>query len=102
MIRRPPRSTLFPYTTLFRSNGANHTGVITFGDLDLWTFSASAGDYINLRIGTASFFATLLLYGPDGALVKIARAHVRTPVLPIARMPSTTCTITLLVSSSRN
>src|SRR5437667_2509180 len=23
MIRRPPRSTLFPYTTLFRSNGAH-------------------------------------------------------------------------------
>src|SRR2546430_13017531 len=23
MIRRPPRSTLFPYTTLFRSNNAN-------------------------------------------------------------------------------
>src|SRR2546425_3900749 len=23
MIRRPPRSTLFPYTTLFRSAGAN-------------------------------------------------------------------------------
>src|SRR3989454_11238942 len=23
MIRRPPRSTLFPYTTLFRSNGLN-------------------------------------------------------------------------------
>src|SRR3712207_8857481 len=24
MIRRPPRSTLFPYTTLFRSRGAIH------------------------------------------------------------------------------
>src|SRR5256885_10739232 len=24
MIRRPPRSTLFPYTTLFRSSTANH------------------------------------------------------------------------------
>src|SRR2546427_3705887 len=24
MIRRPPRSTLFPYTTLFRSNLAQH------------------------------------------------------------------------------
>src|SRR3989442_5047703 len=24
MIRRPPRSTLFPYTTLFRSNGLEH------------------------------------------------------------------------------
>src|SRR5256885_11341028 len=26
MIRRPPRSTLFPYTTLFRSGGAWQTG----------------------------------------------------------------------------
>src|SRR5690349_25175353 len=25
MIRRPPRSTLFPYTTLFRSHHLNHT-----------------------------------------------------------------------------
>src|SRR3712207_7260049 len=25
MIRRPPRSTLFPYTTLFRSSGKFHT-----------------------------------------------------------------------------
>src|SRR3712207_7375900 len=27
MIRRPPRSTLFPYTTLFRSGGASWTDV---------------------------------------------------------------------------
>src|SRR3989475_7276971 len=27
MIRRPPRSTLFPYTTLFRSRGAEQRGV---------------------------------------------------------------------------
>src|SRR2546426_12443936 len=26
MIRRPPRSTLFPYTTLFRSHGADRGG----------------------------------------------------------------------------
>src|SRR5437899_4506011 len=26
MIRRPPRSTLFPYTTLFRSAGSPHCG----------------------------------------------------------------------------
>src|SRR2546429_6790102 len=26
MIRRPPRSTLFPYTTLFRSNGVGGRG----------------------------------------------------------------------------
>src|SRR3712207_9472246 len=28
MIRRPPRSTLFPYTTLFRSDRANSTGYL--------------------------------------------------------------------------
>src|SRR5690625_5717221 len=27
MIRRPPRSTLFPYTTLFRSGGADVAGL---------------------------------------------------------------------------
>src|SRR5689334_24497046 len=27
MIRRPPRSTLFPYTTLFRSRPAAHRGI---------------------------------------------------------------------------
>src|SRR2546430_10372593 len=31
MIRRPPRSTLFPYTTLFRSHPAPLAG--TFGDI---------------------------------------------------------------------
>src|SRR5256885_13177997 len=30
MIRRPPRSTLFPYPTLFRSGGADRVG--TFAD----------------------------------------------------------------------
>src|ERR1051325_2302493 len=36
MIRRPPRSTLFPYTTLFRSGGAQRVGAGTFGgDLDV-------------------------------------------------------------------
>src|SRR3712207_9497983 len=30
MIRRPPRSTLFPYTTLFRSDGAMFSGYNKF------------------------------------------------------------------------
>src|SRR5687768_18054367 len=29
MLRRPPRSTLFPYTTLFRSVGPRLTAIIT-------------------------------------------------------------------------
>src|SRR5260370_12662300 len=31
MIRRPPRSTLFPYTTLFRSVPLEHVGVVQLG-----------------------------------------------------------------------
>src|SRR2546430_12336032 len=34
MIRRPPRSTLFPYTTLFRSALAPAGGRLRFGGLD--------------------------------------------------------------------
>src|SRR5689334_24554324 len=30
MLRRPPRSTLFPYTTLFRSLDLPHSGVVQF------------------------------------------------------------------------
>src|SRR2546422_8251539 len=33
MIRRPPRSTLFPYTTLFRSNPALEGVLLTAGEI---------------------------------------------------------------------
>src|SRR2546429_6760404 len=48
MIRRPPRSTLFPYTTLFRSRLA--TWNLT-GDLHLrrWRLAASAGEGDRIR-----------------------------------------------------
>src|SRR3989442_6801240 len=35
MIRRPPRSTLFPYTTLFRSLGIGHAHLTRFDFDDL-------------------------------------------------------------------
>src|SRR2546430_10213947 len=35
MIRRPPRSTLFPYTTLFRSRGGAHVEADAAGHLHL-------------------------------------------------------------------
>src|SRR5256885_12093265 len=45
MIRRPPRSTLFPYTTLFRSASGAHTVTITstdtFGNATVLTRSFS-------------------------------------------------------------
>ena len=50
MIRRPPRSTLFPYTTLFRSGGG-------------------VGIYVGGADGHAEFHAGQLLFARDGALV---------------------------------
>src|SRR5258707_4297174 len=34
MIRRPPRSTLFPYTTLFRSSQAGEAGILSTEELE--------------------------------------------------------------------
>src|SRR5256885_10553789 len=46
MIRRPPRSTLFPYTTLFRSPKSVRSPVITTacGGLRRWAYSAGRSE----------------------------------------------------------
>src|SRR4051812_26413108 len=43
MIRRPPRSTLFPYTTLFRSLLRPPAGVPTLATGDVFVADAEAG-----------------------------------------------------------
>src|SRR3712207_7449068 len=40
MIRRPPRSTLFPYTTLFRSGVPFRTDVYVVGEHLIWGATA--------------------------------------------------------------
>src|SRR5256884_9551815 len=45
MIRRPPRSTLFPYTTLFRSQGAVAAGILGCGSVVLGS-SEAAGRFL--------------------------------------------------------
>src|SRR2546422_5489181 len=55
MIRRPPRSTLFPYTTLFRSPGVTLTlterrtgarrSFTTFSDGGFYVLGVKPGDY---------------------------------------------------------
>src|SRR3712207_7736960 len=42
MIRRPPRSTLFPYTTLFRSNSSDHSATYSSSDLPADSSSPAA------------------------------------------------------------
>src|SRR2546422_5255157 len=56
MIRRPPRSTLFPYTTLFRSHHADSFALIRKGMVDVTVMGAyevaENGDFANWRIPT--------------------------------------------------
>src|SRR2546422_7145006 len=51
MIRRPPRSTLFPYTTLFRS-------LIGFGRRRMDVSPQELKDYVTYQVGALQGFAT--------------------------------------------
>src|SRR2546427_2873537 len=56
MIRRPPRSTLFPYTTLFRSDvlaGLGHGAVSGRAHQDGAVHLSSAGDHVLDVVGVA-------------------------------------------------
>ncbi len=52
------------------TNAANHTGAVTIGDLDTWTFDATAGDSIMLGIGetgaSTDFSPWIRLKSPTG------------------------------------
>jgi hypothetical protein len=56
------------------TNGVMHIGTIDVGDLDVWTFSAIAGENITLRMGEltngSALTPALWLYGPNGALLE--------------------------------
>src|SRR2546430_4210101 len=74
MIRRPPRSTLFPYTTLFRSAKTVGTGMV---DLQVVTpFVIMAGlvgaivwDLITWYFGLPSSSSHALMGGYSGAAI---------------------------------
>src|SRR3712207_8632961 len=96
MIRRPPRSTLFPYTTLFRSSSAldaygrvgapvswvlgNHDKerqVTRFGGGEVGTARARAAALLTLALpGSAYLYAGDELGLPQAHVPEIGRAHV--------------------------
>src|SRR2546425_10245841 len=74
MIRRPPRSTLFPYTTLFRSEG-------TIGTVGSYTPAPSPGKYRGAGVGPSpaySYSACVALVDVDPAtgIVRVPRVWI--------------------------
>src|SRR2546430_6538320 len=60
MIRRPPRSTLFPYTTLFRSANAHTAGGEVHVEPErLGERGATVGHHAHLAAGSATFTKAL-------------------------------------------
>src|SRR2546430_9531841 len=88
MIRRPPRSTLFPYTTLFRSAQVDVEGV---------GHPVAAGAALDVPLGVqgaedvAGAQHLVRLVREETQVVQagqIGRAHVWTPVTVKYRMPA--------------
>src|SRR5260370_1447809 len=80
MIRRPPRSTLFPYTTLFRSGFPPAVLLVT---LKITVQLLLAGIVIPLKLRAVA---------PG---LKIGRAHALTPLTPASRTPPLSCSKTV-------
>src|SRR3712207_9516273 len=92
MIRRPPRSTLFPYTTLFRSVGGA-VGAEFGGRPTLLTYTAApgesdvrAGEEVTVllrwdRAPAGGEQAVVALAGPDGRALVQDRSEEHTSEL---------------------
>src|SRR5256885_10200812 len=87
MIRRPPRSTLFPYTTLFRSRvGAEESGAASF---DLLVSAARCGatgsgseepaSELQSPCNAASLTPLVTLYAREGQAVVCPLLRGRSP-----------------------
>src|SRR2546426_3906835 len=74
MIRRPPRSTLFPYTTLFRSRGEKSQRLVQFltskaGNSVTLAATERAGDAGQLAAkAVADGFGCIVAAGGDGTI----------------------------------
>src|SRR5258706_2426471 len=79
MIRRPPRSTLFPYTTLFRSGSYNNVHKLTFtGSANVTGTGTWGNDVLTANAGNDSLVGnggndTFVIGGRNNTLLSSSR-----------------------------
>src|SRR2546422_4499045 len=62
MIRRPPRSTLFPYTTLFRSRYIIHDAVAQEVDRETFFHTRESGDRKSTRLNSSHGYISYAVF----------------------------------------
>src|SRR5947209_16689285 len=98
MRARPPKPTLFPYTTLFRSSdGRLDRGQVAGDEAEVARIVGMHLEDVRLAgLAGGGEIVEPGVHGRPSSAVRehermvreIGRAHVRTPVTPISRMPS--------------
>src|SRR5256885_12702138 len=88
MIRRPPRSTLFPYTTLFRSDG------YTLGTADSGTLAFNPAMYARLSYDAGKDFSYI---GGLGRMPLVLAVHPSFPDRKSTRLNSSHLVISYAV-----
>src|SRR3712207_7869059 len=75
MIRRPPRSTLFPYTTLFRSGSGKSTvaGLLAARGARIVDADRIAREVV--EPGTPGLDAVVAAFGPDRKSTRLNSSH---------------------------
>src|SRR2546422_7462181 len=87
MIRRPPRSTLFPYTTLFRSYNLSLLGLAPLGSLQAGAvaqvlgtrFAVALGDRKSTRLNSSHGYISYAVFCLKKKKHRVVhyRSHVR-------------------------
>src|SRR2546429_7674500 len=89
MIRRPPRSTLFPYTTLFRSLRGK-TGKFVWGfqlvHHDLWDYDSAAPPLLAV-LQRAEKQIPVVIQGNKTGLLFVLNRETGVPVFPVEERP---------------
>src|SRR5436190_15613577 len=77
MIRRPPRSTLFPYATLFRSSACNVSATVhpVLGSMPIVTFVPTRSEEHTSELQSHSDLVCRLLLEKKNVMQTLAEIH---------------------------